>query len=220
MSFNILDLDAPEVVKIKTGYKLFDHLTEGGLPLSSAILFSGRSGGGKSTVLRILCDKLTSARVETLYLSAEEAPSQVQQGCRRLGLRYGFSFKNVNNAADVHSELALAMPKVAIIDSLQAIVSNGNLQKIFVRSLTQWAQDNNGVIILVGHVTKAGKAAGPETLIHLVDGHIHLEVDTDPESDSYQLRTMSIPKHRYGPTSHILGFHMESSGPDEPFVIG
>ncbi len=97
---------------------------------------------------------------------------------------------------------------VVVCDSLQSMndgwygfASNKNATPTRVtEAMTQFAKDTTTTIILIGHVTKAGDFKGDNTIKHLVDGHIHLYTDEDPNSPTEGSRFLEMQKNRFGPS--------------------
>ena len=75
--------------------------------------------------------------------------------------------------------------------------------------------------ILIGHVTKDGGFAGPQTLAHLVDCVLYLEGDK-----YHQFKVLRSKKNRFGSTSEVGIFEMKENGlqeivnPSEAFLAG
>jgi len=62
-------------------------------------------------------------------------------------------------------------------------------------------------VILIGHITKDGSIAGPKVLEHIVDVVLQFEGD-----QNYLYRILRSSKNRFGSTSEIGIFEMQSSG--------
>ena len=68
-------------------------------------------------------------------------------------------------------------------------------------------QGHGAAVVLVGHVTKDGGAAGPRALEHLVDTVVSVEGDRH-----HALRLLRAVKHRFGPTGEVGLFEMGDAG--------
>lgn len=96
---------------------------------------------------------------------------------------------------------------VNIIDSLQTMNDGkyglGHNNKTPIRvleELTQFSKENYVTTIVIGQVGKSGDFKGDNTLLHMVDGHIHLYIDQDPKSETEGCRIMEMRKNRFGPS--------------------
>lgn len=60
--------------------------------------------------------------------------------------------------------------------------------------------------ILIGQVTKSGDAAGANKIIHDIDVHIHMHIDTKDKSETQGMRIIATKKNRYGYSgqAHVL----------------
>jgi len=106
-------------------------------------------------------------------------------------------------------------PHIVIIDSIQTVQtekiesSAGSVTQIRESAslILKYAKQHNVSFILVGHITKDGGLAGPKILEHTVDAVLQFEGDTN-----YQYRVIRAIKNRFGSTSEIGIFEMQSSG--------
>jgi DNA repair protein RadA/Sms len=73
--------------------------------------------------------------------------------------------------------------------------------------LMRWAKSRNIPVFLVGHVTKDGSIAGPNTLEHIVDVVLYLEGE---RFSSYRL--LRGAKNRFGSTNEVGVFEMRDQG--------
>lgn len=199
--------------RIKTGIFEFDRVLGGGFVPGEVILLIGEPGIGKSTlILQALKD------IKTLYISGEESGEQVKERAERLNINLeNFLFSNdveieaiIETASEIKEKI-----KILVIDSIQTVYSKNidgnpsgiNQIKESTKLLVNFAKKNNIVVIIVGHVTKEGEAAGPKTLEHLVDTVIQFEGE---KISNYRLiRTI---KNRFGPTDEIGIFEMKEKG--------
>ena len=69
------------------------------------------------------------------------------------------------------------------------------------------AKNESIATIIIGHVTKDGALAGPKTLEHLVDTVLYFEGDLH-----HNYRILRTIKNRFGKTSEVAIFNMESKG--------
>lgn len=251
-------------VRIDTGLDFLNFVKSGeaavqGLLPSEVILFTGTSGGGKSTLCLQLADSLSGMGHEVLVNSVEEAPAQVKMTYERLGLKNGFTICNStfimepeggnkelrdkvgNNTLLNHMKAMLKRHKAAnvkkskdkrkhmvvIVDSLQAmndgkygLASNNKTPIRVLEELCNFAKKHFVTIIVVGHVGKSGDFKGDNTILHMVDAHMHLWVDDDPKSDTEGLRLLECRKNRFGPTGITVHLDIAKNGLREHNVRG
>lgn len=235
MTMNGLDTAVTLPERITTGISELDNVLGGGLVERSVTLISGEPGIGKSTLLiqaiAAIARSLSDAGRACAYVSGEEHEDQVRLRAQRLGLgdapvRLGHE----TQLRDVLTTLADMRPAVAIIDSIQTMVSDavdgapGSVSQIKACSeaLREFAKSREGgcSLIIVGHVTKGGDLAGPRMLEHMVDTVLSFEGDR-----SHQYRLLRAVKNRFGATDEIGVFEMgelglkEVSNPSSLFLI-
>jgi len=233
----IVETCAPQIlsdVKINnetcfdTGISEFDRVLGGGIVEGSLILLAGDPGIGKSTLLLQVSGELSKKRKTVLYVSAEESTSQVKLRADRLNINSdNLYIYSQTNFELIKKHILEIKPNLVIIDSIQAIYTStiqstsGSVSQIreCCNSFMNIAKTNNISIIVIGHVTKEGNIAGPKVLEHMVDTVIQFEGD---KYKSY--RTLRPIKNRFGNTSEVGIFEMESSGlceilnPSELFI--
>jgi DNA repair protein RadA/Sms len=186
-----------------------------GIALGSLTLLTGEPGSGKST-LALQLARLLSVANQVLYVSAEEAASQVKERSDRIGsFGSNFSIAESTNLEEIVSTIFQHKPKVVCIDSLQTIVSAevagdpGSLNQLraVVAQLMELARREQVAIIIIGHVTKDGTLAGPKSLEHLVDAVYYLEAD---RNSAYRL--LRVYKNRFGASGTVMVMQMGSGG--------
>ena len=216
-------------MRIESGYKEFDRVLGGGLVPGSIVLLGGDPGIGKSTLLLQSATAIATNQ-SVLYVSAEESAEQVKLRWQRLnGLKSDLQLLAETDLEIVIEELENLKPKVAIIDSIQALndenltSSPGSVAQVrgCSAALQRLAKQQGIALILVGHVTKEGILAGPKVLEHLVDAVITFEGDRFASH-----RLLRAVKNRYGATYELGVFEMlgkglvEVSNPSEIFLSG
>jgi len=75
-----------------------------------------------------------------------------------------------------------------------------------------WCKRTFGVMFLIGQVTKNGEFAGKQGIKHWVDAHLHLDIDRDKKSESYNERVAEMTKNRFGPAGLYYAFEIEARG--------
>ncbi|MGN0837518.1 MAG: DNA repair protein RadA [Pyramidobacter sp.] len=211
-SQSISTLEPPE--RLSSGFGELDRVLGGGWVPGGVVLLGGQPGIGKSTLLLQVCGHISEAGRKVLYISGEESPSQLGLRARRL--------KVLHEGLDVccHTVIddALQLVKnhsLVIVDSVQAMRTTqadgwpGTPTQ--VRAVAQvcvnYAKEHGVPMVLVGHITKEGRIAGPMLLEHMVDAVVMF---SDDNSSVY--RTLRASKNRYGGTDEMGIFEMHSDG--------
>ncbi|MEP0917606.1 DNA repair protein RadA [Leptolyngbya sp. DQ-M1] len=219
--------------RLASGYVELDRVLGGGIVPGSLVLIGGDPGIGKSTLLLQTANRLAT-RYRTLYVCAEESGRQVKLRAQRLGV----GNKATPEAAEliepseegslhllpeidldtILTELESLKPRVAIIDSIQALYYSaltsapGSVSQVreCTSVLMQVAKRQNITLFIVGHVTKEGAIAGPKVLEHLVDTVLYFEGDRFASH-----RLLRSVKNRFGATHEIGVFEMVDQGLQE-----
>jgi len=161
------------LVRTKCDLDELDRVLGGGLVPASAILVGGDPGIGKSTLLLQAAARFAIKGLKTLYISGEEAASQVKLRAKRLNLEASpIRLGSDTNLRNILTTLETERPKLAIIDSIQTIWSDkvesapGTVSQVraAAHELTTFAKRSGTSIVLVGHVTKEGQIAGPRVV--------------------------------------------------------
>jgi len=209
--------EAAAARRSETGISEFDRVIGGGFVPGSALLIGGEPGIGKSTLLLQVAARLAETGRPTLYLSGEEALSQVRLRAERLGLGEA----PVGFAAETGLERILGtleqgtVPDLIVVDSVQTLWSEqlesapGTIAqlRLCAQLLIQFAKRSDAALVLVGHITKDGQIAGPKVIEHMVDTVLYFEGET-----AHQFRILRAIKNRFGPTDEIGVFEMAGDG--------
>jgi DNA repair protein RadA/Sms len=198
------------------GLNKVDQLLGGGAVDGSVILIAGEPGIGKSTLLMQVAGSM-SRRDNILYVSAEESISQLSNRATRLNVASEHKLHVIDTTLveDIAATIETQRYKVAIVDSIQTIMSessdstSGSVSQVTITGqiLARSAKRTGTILILVGHVTKAGNIAGPKTLEHLVDVVLNIEGDRFGS-----LRIIRSQKNRFGPTNELVIMDMTEDG--------
>lgn len=210
--------DAP-LSRDMSGLGELDRVLGGGLVPASAILVGGDPGIGKSTLLLQAAAAFACQGVKSIYVSGEEAASQVRLRARRLGLQDApVQLAAETNLRNILTTLEKEQPALAIIDSIQTMwldtvdSAPGSVSQVraAAHELTVFAKQRGISVVLVGHVTKEGQIAGPRVVEHMVDTVLYFEGER-----GHQFRILRAVKNRFGPADEIGVFEMTGDGLSE-----
>ncbi len=202
-----------------SGISELDRVLGGGLVPASAILVGGDPGIGKSTLLLQAAARFALQGTEAIYISGEEAASQVRMRANRLGLSHApLKLAAETNLRDILTTLDAERPRLAIIDSIQTMWADhvdsapGSVTQVrtAAHELTSFAKRRGISVVLVGHVTKDGQIAGPRVVEHMVDTVLYFEGER-----GHQFRILRAVKNRFGPADEIGVFEMTGEGLQE-----
>lgn len=200
-----------------TGVEAMDRILGGGFAPGASILVGGEPGIGKSTLLLQLAGAVAGSGKRAVYLSGEEALSQIKARAERLGVLHGnLTGIATSQIEDVFPALESAEPPdLLIVDSVQTVSTSqaeglpGNVSQVraVATELAELCRKAGTCVLFVGHVTKDGAIAGPKLLEHLVDTVISLEGDR-----RHMFRILRVLKNRFGPNQELLVFQMVNEG--------
>ena len=211
----LMDSQVEPEHRLSTGISELDHVLGGGNVCGSVTLVGGDPGIGKSTLLLQMLDTYKSQK-KKLFISGEESLHQIQNRAKRLHIKGEHIFySGVTNLESIEQILRAEMPAVAVIDSIQTMLSEnidglpGNISQLryTTANLVRLAKELNISLFIIGHVTKEGGLAGPKVLEHLVDTVLYFEGDNKAD-----FRILRSVKNRYGPVNEIALFRMERRG--------
>ncbi|MEM8801747.1 MAG: DNA repair protein RadA [Pseudomonadota bacterium] len=207
--------DAPSP-RTKSGMDELDRVFGGGLVPASATLVGGDPGIGKSTLLLQAAAAFANAGLRAIYVSGEEAASQVRMRAKRLGLADApVQLASETNLRNILTTLEKENPDLVIIDSIQTMwldtveSAPGSVSQVraAAHELTTFAKRRGISVVLVGHVTKEGQIAGPRVVEHMVDTVLYFEGER-----GHQFRILRAVKNRFGPADEIGVFEMTGGG--------
>ena len=214
--YTSLDGNDAQPSRLKTNIEEFDRVCGGGLVPASALLLGGDPGIGKSTLLLQVLSKCASSGISTLYISGEEAATQIQDRAKRLNVdKSPVELATETELSRVLDALKDRKPQIAIIDSIQTMWTDtlpnapGTVAQVrtCAHEIIRFAKTSGTAVILVGHVTKDGQIAGPRVVEHLVDAVLQFEGER-----GHQFRILRGLKNRFGATDEIGVFEMAGTG--------
>jgi DNA repair protein RadA/Sms len=196
----------------------FARVLGGGIVPGSVVLIGGDPGIGKSTLL-LQTAALVARQGSVLYVSGEESERQIKLRSRRLAVKAevldDLYLLSETDLESILMQVERLGPRLVIIDSIQTMhtpdieSSAGSITQVreCASRLQGLAKQSGIAIFLVGHVTKEGSIAGPRVLEHIVDTVLYLEGDP-----YHAYRLLRSVKNRFGPTSEVGVFEMQSEG--------
>ena len=206
-----------QTAMFSTGVEAMDRIFGGGFAPGASILVGGEPGIGKSTLLLQLAGSVAFSGKSVLYLSGEEALSQIKARAERLGVLHenlaGLATSQIEDIFPVFE--SGQAPDLLIVDSVQTVSTSqaeglpGNVSQVraVATELAEMCRKAGTCVLFVGHVTKEGAIAGPKLLEHLVDTVISLEGER-----RHMFRILRVLKNRFGPNQELLVFQMADSG--------
>ena len=202
--------------RIRTGIAELDRVLGGGIVQGSLVLVGGDPGIGKSTLLLQVCQRLSDAGKNVLYISGEESGKQIKLRANRMGTFSEHLYLLCEtNLELIRQTIERQKPDMVVIDSIQTMYNEevssapGSVSQVreSTNILMQLAKGMNISIFIVGHVTKEGTVDGPRVLEHMVDTVLYFEGDRHA---SY--RILRGVKNRFGSTNEIGVFEMRKEG--------
>jgi DNA repair protein RadA/Sms len=202
--------------RLSSGIGELDRVLGGGLVPGGAVLLGGQPGIGKSTLLLQAAGRVAARGTPVLYVSGEESSAQVALRASRLGVVSDHLLLHCGGGLeDALANLAPRNVGLLILDSVQAIRAPGetgwpgtpNQVRAVAQRVVDAARAANVPAVLVGHITKDGRLAGPMLLEHMVD--VVLTFSGEGHSSYRMLRAM---KNRHGNTDELGIFEMRENG--------
>ena len=212
---NALDVQPP--ARILTGIEELDRVLGGGLVKGGVALIGGQPGIGKSTLLLQAAGSVAkNYDAPVLYISGEESDAQVALRASRINTASEKLF--LYSGTDLEEALANLTDRnfiFFVLDSVQAMYAENNTGWVGtitqVRAVAQRVIDvaraKNIPAVMIGHITKEGKIAGPMMLEHMVDTVLNFS------GEGYSAyRMLRAVKNRYGSTDELGVFEMREDG--------
>jgi DNA repair protein RadA/Sms len=153
---------------------------------------------------------------KVLYVSGEESQRQIKIRSNRINESSNDCYiLSETKTQNIFSQIETLNPDLVIIDSVQTLNTDrienspGSISQIkeCTAEFIRFAKESNVPVFLIGHITKDGQIAGPKILEHMVDVVLHFEGDRN-----HIYRILRTKKNRYGATSEIGIYEMQSQG--------
>lgn len=215
------DIKVPEHLRIRLPIGLdfvealfgMDAEEVSGFVPSSVTMLTGTPGAGKTTLLLQLADSLARQGHTVLYNSGEESLYQVKMCTERLNLKGGFYLgqdTTISALLKTANTLLKRTPKgkgmFLLQDSIQTLddekYSNGHTNSVTplrcTELLTDWAKETFANVIFIGQVNKDGEFNGKNGMLHAVDARMHIFIDKNKKSPTFNHRVLELNKSRFG----------------------
>ena len=199
--------------RINTSDAELNRVLGGGIIPGALMLLGGEPGIGKSTLLLQIA---MTMNFKVLYVSGEESQRQIKIRSNRMDINSDKCYiLSETKTQNIFSQIEILAPELVIIDSVQTLhtdfidTSPGSVSQIKESTLEfiKFAKETHVPVFLVGHITKDGQIAGPKILEHMVDVVLHFEGDRN-----HIYRILRTQKNRFGPTSEIGIYEMQTKG--------
>lgn len=175
----------------------FDEPLGGGVPLAAAILVTGTPGAGKSTFCVQAAAAASRNGLDALYNTGEMSQRQVREVLERVERGGWFMVSSLRTVADLVAAATELNARLIVQDSLQSLGSSNAEVVASMRAIKRLVDSTGCAALVVGHSTKAGSYAGPATVKHDADVHVHFVLD------AHGSRRLVVEKSRRGPTCQV-----------------
>ena len=199
--------------RINTSDAELNRVLGGGIIPGALMLLGGEPGIGKSTLLLQIA---MTMNFKVLYVSGEESQRQIKIRSNRMDINSDQCYiLSETKTQNIFSQIETLAPELVIIDSVQTLHTDfidnspGSVSQIKESTLEfiKFAKETHIPVFLVGHITKDGQIAGPKILEHMVDVVLNFEGDRN-----HIYRILRTQKNRFGPTSEIGIYEMQTKG--------
>lgn len=208
------EVKIPEIYnrRFKTGKEDLDNIFGGaGFMPNLTFTLAASPGCGKTSMLLQVLELLENNGKKTAYISGEEGVEQLAFASQRLNVSR-VPLANMTDIDDICSAIVENKFDFVVLDSLPAITSRKKMNKkqlneYITTKLIQTAKQNEVVIGVILHFTKAGTYKGDTLLPHSVD----MNVIMTRNKEDYNLRDVDVTKNRFGSSSCCV-FEMTRHG--------
>ena len=219
---NIQELDVPTEMrnKIRCDIKYVDAVWGEGFTPGTVTIFTGSPGAGKTTLMLEIAGALGAKEITAGYNSSEEDVRQLKMTTERLGIDSPFYCGNLDSTENVIKASKDNDIKFLIIDSLQTMrtarhnAGTVGAMRDTIKQIIEFCKQHFVIGVIIGHVTKGNKIAGPQMLKHMTDIHVHMHLCTNPKCEDCEMgtRTLVAEKNRFGPAGVAKQLFMFPNG--------
>jgi len=210
------DVKIPDVYnrRFKTGKEDLDAIFGGaGFLPGMTLTLAAAPGTGKTSMLIQILELLEKTGKRTAYISGEENVEQLAFASKRLSVSR-VPLANMTDIDDICDAIIQNKFDFVVLDSLPAITSRKKMNKkqlneYITTKLIKTAKENEIVIGVILHFTKAGTYKGDTLLPHSVDMNIIMTRN----KEDYNLRDVDVTKNRFGSAGQAV-FEMTARGFD------
>jgi predicted ATP-dependent serine protease len=204
----------PEIYnrRFKTGREDLDNIFGGcGFMPNLTFTLAAAPGTGKTSMLLQILELLEQTNKRTAYISGEENVEQLAFASKRLNVN-SVPLANMTDIDDICDAIVENKFDFVVLDSLPAITSRIKMNKkqlneYITTKLIKTAKENEIVIGVILHFTKAGTYKGDTLLPHSVDMNIIMTRN----KEDYNLRDVDVTKNRFGSAGQAI-FEMTARG--------
>ena len=198
--------------RFKTGKEDLDNIfgSSGFMP-NLTFTLAAAPGTGKTSMLLQILELLEQTNKRTAYISGEENVEQIAFAAKRLSVNR-VPLANMTDIDDICDAIVENKFEFVVLDSLPSITSRIKMNKkqlneYITNKLVKTAKDNEIVIGVILHFTKAGTYKGDTLLPHSVDMNIIMTRN----KEDYNLRDVDVTKNRFGSAGQAI-FEMTGRG--------
>ncbi len=212
LTLNQVDLKREQ--RMITPDQELNRVLGGGIVPGAMVLIGGEPGIGKSTLMLQVALKLDQLKI--LYVSGEESQQQIKIRAQRMQLNSDSCFILTETSIEaIFQQVSNLKPDILIMDSIQTLQTAqsdsiaGSVSQIreCATQLIRFAKETHTPVFMIGHINKEGSLAGPKVLEHMVDTVLQFEGDRH-----LSYRILRTSKNRFGPTSELGIYEMQSQG--------
>jgi circadian clock protein KaiC len=212
-------------MKIKTGIKGFDKLTNGGIPQNKLVLLSGSPGTGKTILaLQYAYEGAKQFGEKSIFITFEETAQSIKSQAKQFGwdldsvsdkleiIQYPIQALTDKTGEEIIDIISRSKAKRFVIDSLSALSFNvptiqesfGNskstIQKFIYTFISALRERNCSTGILISQTSRDNMFSNDGVSEFICDGivHIYYEAMGGSFSRSIQIRKMRQVHHDEG----------------------
>jgi len=215
------DIQVENDTTILTGIDIFDdfYSKKRGFVIGTFNFFTGTSGAGKTTLMVNLMKALKE--MVSIYYAREATSASIKDQLGSVIDHDNAYFADRRTHAtfkDFMEELHVLKPRFVVVDSIQAIamedfmdISEDEASNRMRIELAHYAEDNNAVVIAIGHVNKDNTHKGSNTIMHMSDVHLMAKEESNEGLPSVR-KLYFGQKNRKGKKDKLLYYEINNDG--------